>query len=252
MKLSYANVTATVALFVALGGGAYAATQVPANSVGTKQLRNNAVTGVKIKNGSISGAKIEASSLPTVPSATHANSADRAATASTADSANRAGSADQAGNSEELNGYAGERFVAILTGRVQDVPATTSDTVLWGAVSGIAPPSSDFNDVTSMTPAYSTGYASGLDIEPLGPSDEIAGEGQVRVSLYVNREWTPVTCTVVRNNQGCINQRQVNYRVRGGSELVYKIDEEPASGEEIPSFSLATGLQISPVEPKPE
>jgi hypothetical protein len=35
MRLTYANVIATVALFLALRGGAYAATRVPARSVGT-------------------------------------------------------------------------------------------------------------------------------------------------------------------------------------------------------------------------
>jgi hypothetical protein len=47
-RLSYANVVATLALFVALGGGAYAATQLKKNSVGTKQLKNGAVTEAKI------------------------------------------------------------------------------------------------------------------------------------------------------------------------------------------------------------
>jgi hypothetical protein len=46
--LTYANVAATLALFLALGGAAYAATQLPKNSVGTKQLRNGAVTAAKI------------------------------------------------------------------------------------------------------------------------------------------------------------------------------------------------------------
>ena len=46
--LTYANVAATLALFLALGGAAYAATQLPKNSVGTKQLRNEAVTSGKI------------------------------------------------------------------------------------------------------------------------------------------------------------------------------------------------------------
>lgn len=41
--LSYANVVATLALFVALGGVSYAAIVLPANSVGPKQLRPNAV-----------------------------------------------------------------------------------------------------------------------------------------------------------------------------------------------------------------
>jgi hypothetical protein len=42
----------TIAVFVALGGGAYAVT-VPRNSVGTKQLKANAVTGAKVKNRSL-------------------------------------------------------------------------------------------------------------------------------------------------------------------------------------------------------
>jgi hypothetical protein len=47
-SLTYANVMATVALFVALGGGAYAATALPADSVGAKQLKNMAVTPAKV------------------------------------------------------------------------------------------------------------------------------------------------------------------------------------------------------------
>jgi hypothetical protein len=39
---------AFLALFVALGGTSYAAVRIPANSVGTKQIRNNAVTLTKI------------------------------------------------------------------------------------------------------------------------------------------------------------------------------------------------------------
>ena len=48
-RLSYANVMATVAVFIALGGGSYAAIKLPANSVGTEQLKKNAVTLKKIK-----------------------------------------------------------------------------------------------------------------------------------------------------------------------------------------------------------
>jgi hypothetical protein len=51
--LSYANVLSTIAVFVALGGGAYAATQLPANSVGTTQLKNGAATSRKIKDHTI-------------------------------------------------------------------------------------------------------------------------------------------------------------------------------------------------------
>jgi hypothetical protein len=46
--LSYANVMATVAVFVALGGGAYAATALPRGSVGRAQLRDHAVSRSKL------------------------------------------------------------------------------------------------------------------------------------------------------------------------------------------------------------
>src|ERR1700712_5725601 len=47
--LTYANVVATLCLFLVLGGGAaFAATQLPRNSVGTAQLRAGAVTAGKI------------------------------------------------------------------------------------------------------------------------------------------------------------------------------------------------------------
>jgi hypothetical protein len=47
------NVVAYLALFIALGGASYAAVSVPANSVGTRQLRNHSVTPVKLDPGKI-------------------------------------------------------------------------------------------------------------------------------------------------------------------------------------------------------
>lgn len=48
-KLNYANVVSTICLFLLLGGGAaFAASQLPKNSVGTKQLKNRAVTPPKV------------------------------------------------------------------------------------------------------------------------------------------------------------------------------------------------------------
>lgn len=50
-KLSFANVMVVVLTFIVLGGGAYAATQLPRNSVGTAQLKNEAVTKKKLARG---------------------------------------------------------------------------------------------------------------------------------------------------------------------------------------------------------
>ena len=56
-RLTYANVMATLAMFVALGGGAYAI-KLKKNSVGTKQLKAGAVTERKLADNSVSGAKV--------------------------------------------------------------------------------------------------------------------------------------------------------------------------------------------------
>lgn len=53
----HATVVAYLALFIALGGGAYAAS-LGKNSVGTKQLKKNSVTTAKIKNAAVTSAKL--------------------------------------------------------------------------------------------------------------------------------------------------------------------------------------------------
>jgi hypothetical protein len=59
--LTYANVTATLALFIALGmGSAYAAQQLAPKSVGATQLRPGAVTADKLRKQAVTAPKIEA------------------------------------------------------------------------------------------------------------------------------------------------------------------------------------------------
>src|SRR4051812_9973755 len=60
---SYAGVTSTLALFVALSGGAYAATALPVNSVGPRQIKKNAVERAKLKDNVVTGAKVLDDSL---------------------------------------------------------------------------------------------------------------------------------------------------------------------------------------------
>ncbi len=61
-KLSYANVMATVAVFIAIGGGAYAA-GLAKNSVGSKQIKNGQVKVEDLGENSVSGSKVKDGSL---------------------------------------------------------------------------------------------------------------------------------------------------------------------------------------------
>jgi hypothetical protein len=57
-RLTYANVIASLALFLALGGGAVWAASNKANQVGTGKLKQNAVTAGKIKANAVTQTKI--------------------------------------------------------------------------------------------------------------------------------------------------------------------------------------------------
>ena len=61
-KLTYSNVFASLALFVALSGVAVAAA-LPKNSVGTKQLKNGAVTAKKLRKEAVNNHKIRAGAV---------------------------------------------------------------------------------------------------------------------------------------------------------------------------------------------
>ena len=57
-RLNYGNVTATLALFVALGGTSYAAVKIAGGDV-----RNGSLTGKDVKNGSLKGKDVRNGSL---------------------------------------------------------------------------------------------------------------------------------------------------------------------------------------------
>lgn len=129
-KLTYANVVATLALFVAVGGasafaaghlarGSVGPRQLQESSVGTAKIKDKAVTTAKIGDGAVTGTKIDASSLPKVPSAAFATTAGFAASAG---DARTAGFAASAGDARTLAGNPASAFARgdaqILTARV--------------------------------------------------------------------------------------------------------------------------------------
>ena len=65
--LTFPNVVAVLALFVALGGSAYAAGVLPANSVGTPQLKVGSVTSGKVKDGTLKAVDVARNQLRAGP-----------------------------------------------------------------------------------------------------------------------------------------------------------------------------------------
>lgn len=72
-ELTYANVMATVAVFISLGGVSWAAVTLPRNSVGSAQLRPGAVSESKLSKAVRT--KLGASGKPGAPGAAGANGA---------------------------------------------------------------------------------------------------------------------------------------------------------------------------------
>ena len=115
-RVSPAMIVACIALGIALSGTGFAAVMaaLPANSVGTAQLKNSAVTGAKVRNGSLLKADFRSDQLP----------------------AGRPGSPGPAGP-QGLKGDTGPAGAPGLVGDVTlhsasvNVPAYTSVTV-WG------------------------------------------------------------------------------------------------------------------------
>lgn len=131
--LSYANVMASVAVFLALGGVGYAAATINGNSIkkqtiGAGKLKNGTLTASQVKQNALTGSVIDESTLATVPSAqtaasaTTATSADTAKsaetatyalsadTATTATAATSADSATTAGDADTVGGFTAQQL----------------------------------------------------------------------------------------------------------------------------------------------
>lgn len=103
-RLTYANVTATLALFLALTGGVYAASKINGS-----KIKKESIAGKKLKDDGVTGAQINEATLGKVPSAENADRAQNAVSAQTAETAT---SAQTAASAQTLAGTAPGGFVS--------------------------------------------------------------------------------------------------------------------------------------------
>ena len=126
-RLSYANVVATLALFVALGGSSYAAL-----SITSKDVKNRSLKGGDLRKNTVTGTEVNESKLRQVPRARQAETAGTAdisksaGTATLAGSATTAALADTAKDAQTLAGQgvgSFEKSTRVQFGRAPADPA---------------------------------------------------------------------------------------------------------------------------------
>jgi hypothetical protein len=137
--LTFSNVIAVVALFIALGGAAYAGAKINGASIkngsigggklknetiGAGKLKKGTITGAQIAPGTIDGTQINVTTLATVPAATSAGMAQSSQTANSAKTADSATTADTAKSAESAT-HADEADTA--TDATEADVATNSD-----------------------------------------------------------------------------------------------------------------------------
>lgn len=244
--LSYSNVVATVALFVALGGASYAAIQLPKESVGRKQLKSGAVTRPKIKDGAVGGAQIDEATLGNVPNATHSSQADEASRALLAWKASLAGTASLAEDAIRLGGSPARAYGSVLSAHTK-IPATNENTEWWLPVSGLGEPRESRREV-SMIATFEPAVVSDLaDLSWGAPGQGAAA----KVKLVPWYDGVQTERSIPVNDGGAFSGPGAEFEIEGGARIAMQLVEEP-HGEEIPAFEITTGMLISPAAPHNE
>ena len=185
---SYANVVATLAIFIALGGGAYAAITLPAKSVGSKQLKNRAVTPRKV-----------------APKAIRMFKGDRGPRGATG-----------IGGPPGPPGQPGSAAASALMSRLSvAIPYSNTNTYL--PVSGFASYSDTESNVTLVSPNAAV-VARDLRVHEPGGN----GGGNPRhYTLRVNGIDTALTCTTVGNAAASCGDSVHAVTIPAGSQLSF-------------------------------
>jgi hypothetical protein len=190
--LSYANVMSTVAVFIALGGSAYAAVKLPPNSVGTKQLKAGAVTAPKVAKHSLTGAQIRSSTLGIVPTASNAHTATNALNLG-----GQPGSAFQSRIGGTCSGSGAVAAIAANGSVTCHVPATP----VFSRVDNIASGNTDYGEASGELNGDLSGQAlaNAGQVTPValtgGNLSVIANHSNVTVTMFVNGTASALTCT---------------------------------------------------------
>lgn len=185
--LTYSNVVATVALFVALGGASYAAFTLPARSVGTRQLKAGSVGTQQLQDKAVTPRKLASSTV-------------RLFKGQKGDTGPRGEQGAQGSQglpgTPGTNGTNGSPALSALVGRIDGLGSGAVD---YGAPSGTSTASTTETSVRAIAPNASS-TARDLAIQLTAAP----GSGGVRIfTLTVNGIATSLTCQIAGTASSC-------------------------------------------------
>jgi hypothetical protein len=219
--VTYANIMASLAVFVVLGGGMAVAAGLKKNSVGKKQIKAGAVVSKKIADGAITtndladnavtGDKADESSFGQVPSAASAETADSATTANSAETAETAETATTATNATNATN-AQKAQTATNATSAQNANLAANATLFDGnSVGEVRSTLQDDNVTVDDQLTIVEEQIDGLNV------NTPAGDGNVFA-----------TATVVLTNNGVQAAPQCRLRLDGGAFSQQSLDTMPA------------------------
>jgi hypothetical protein len=213
--LTFANVIACIALFIALGGTSVAAVSLSKNTVGSKQLKagavhnsdlsKNAVTSTKIANGSLQTTDFKGGQLP-------------------------AGARGPQG-AVGTTGSQGSSAASFQTGRF-DFGVTAG---VFAAPTGVTASSSTESDLDTLSPAQPS-VARDLAINE---TTALTGDNTRTYTLRVNGTDTALTCSITSANTICHDTTHT-VTIPAGSLLSIRAGRISGSG----SSGGATGSNV--------
>ena len=208
-RATYANVTATLALFIALGGGSFAVALSGSEKKVVKKIAkkeaNKRITtrapNLSVKRAGSADTATDAghaSSADSAIDANHANAADTATSADSALNANHANAADTATNADVVDGLDSTHFgVGIMGGVMKDVGFTAvANGTQWAPI-GV----STATATGSFVAPPGAFVARDLRISLASPNSA----GQSRTFAFVTNpaSSTELSCTVPENASSC-------------------------------------------------
>jgi hypothetical protein len=220
-RLSYANVMATIAVLIALGGTAYAVTKING-----KSIKKHTILGNRLKDDTLTGLQVNESKLDKVPLAAKADNATHADSASSADNATKANSAttaDSATTATSATTAANADNAAALGGLSAAQLKATSFTSIGGTCANPTSATS-CGSATVNLPATSDVFVLGTGLWYGTDSGDNSEAGE----CFITRDPATNTPSSIRQEMGQTDDTHDDFERSGAIAIQTTIQDVPA------------------------